>query len=151
MPTRRWPGGTSRMSTPSYSTTPESGAMSPATILSSVVLPHPLGPRTTVVCPSGILSRRFLIANRGAPARPRRASVFSTSIRSMVAMASPAEGALLAEEADDRGRLLRVPRTLPRVEVERPGLGEVLDARPRRRRACQHVERGAEHARLERG
>src|SRR5712691_4926771 len=48
MPMRLSPGGTAFTSTPSYRTSPESGGISPAMIFRSVVLPHPLGPRTTI-------------------------------------------------------------------------------------------------------
>src|SRR5262245_33292644 len=59
--------------------------MRPAMILRSVVLPHPLGPRTTMVLPWGTRSERSWMANvdgRPAPA-PGSRSVLQTSTRSM--------------------------------------------------------------------
>src|SRR4029453_3704352 len=67
---------------------PESGRISPAMIRSSVVLPHPLGPRMTMVWPLGILRLRGSMRNVDS-APPRRAdsvSVLPTSMRSILAM-----------------------------------------------------------------
>src|SRR4029453_9051931 len=93
MPMRRLPGGTSLASTSSNRTWPESGGMSPAMILRSVVLPQPLGPSTTMVLPSGILRLRSRIENgdpRPPPPRAVKVSesrrVLHTSTRSMRAM-----------------------------------------------------------------
>src|SRR5678815_772789 len=57
-------------------------------IRSSVVLPQPLGPRTTMVWPSGILRLRCSMRNvdSAPPRRPDSVSVFPTSMRSILAM-----------------------------------------------------------------
>src|SRR6185503_11791205 len=83
MPIRLSPGGRAVTSTPSERTAPESGGISPAMIFKSVVLPHPLGPRTTMVLPSGINRLRFWIENVAAGPRARSVSVLHTSIRSI--------------------------------------------------------------------
>src|SRR5262245_38258716 len=72
-------------------------------ILSSVVLPHPLGPSTTIVWPSG--TRRVRCSMRNvASAPPRRApsrSVLPTSTRSIRATRPP----LLELEVLERRRI----------------------------------------------
>src|SRR4051812_31872859 len=61
--------------------------MRPAMILSSVVLPQPLGPSTTMVLPSGTLSVRSSMAKDACA--PASRSVLPTDTRSMRAMRAP--------------------------------------------------------------
>src|SRR5262245_5220232 len=132
MPMRRSPGGRSVTSIPSYRTVPESAGISPAISRRSVVLPHPLGPRTTRVSPSWTVRFRFLIEKAvrppprsadatspvGEPAEPERtrsrcSSVLQTLTRSIRAMASGGLGQ--ADRLPDLGHL---PRVIVPVDAE---------------------------------
>ena len=75
--------------------------MSPAMILRSVVLPHPLGPSTTMVWPSGMVRFKFWMEN--VEPRLPSLSVLQTSISSIVAMPlspGPSDG---SKALDERG------------------------------------------------
>src|SRR6266850_4920514 len=92
--------------------------MRPAMIFSSVVLPQPLGPSTTIVRPSGIRSVRSSMANVARCRLPGSASfsVLPTATRSMRAM----RAAALADQA------VEPPGVLARHLV-RDVVGQVLE------------------------
>ena len=69
MPMSRCAGGMAVMSAPSTSTVPASGVSKPATTLSSVVLPEPLGPED-----GQKLARGDVEATRRRAPRPRRSA-----------------------------------------------------------------------------
>src|SRR5208282_4970153 len=65
--------------TPSRRTEPEVGAMSPVTMRSSVVLPHPDGPTTQTNCPRGTLNDICSMIRRPPRSRSTRSKVTADS------------------------------------------------------------------------
>src|SRR4029453_7441481 len=132
--------------------------MRPAMILSSVVLPQPLGPSTTMVLPSGTRSVRSSMAKDAAA--PASRSVLPTETRSMRAMRAP----LSADQAvESPGVVTRDhPRDLGRQLLElladvllrlRPDPVGVRIVRPPHQRLRAHLvdELGADAVVLEGG
>ena len=78
MPMSRFAGGMAVMSTPSTVTDPASGVSKPATTLSSVVLPEPLGPRMVSSSPEATSSETPSSATT-SPKRLTRPSTLQVS------------------------------------------------------------------------
>src|SRR5689334_8933599 len=137
---------------------PVSSGIRPAMILSSVVLPQPLGPSTTMVFPSGTRSVRSSMEN--AARAPASRSVFPTETRSMRAMRAAASADQAVEPAGvlarDHARDLR--RELLELLADvllrlRPDAVGVRVVRPPHQRLRAHLvdELGADAVVLEGG
>src|SRR6266550_4535396 len=93
-------------------------------IFSSVVLPHPLGPRTTRVRPSGTLRLRFWMENV-EPRPPGSLSVLLTSTRSMRATLGPPlltwayDSATIGARQENRSKeiAMKIGVVLPQTEI----------------------------------
>ena len=75
-------GGMPDSGAPSYSTSPESAGSSPSAVFSSVLLPQPFGPSSTVTQPA----IHAIITNPNAPVLP---SSIADTMRPLPAMCSP--------------------------------------------------------------
>ena len=88
MPMSRRAGGSAVISTPSTRTVPASGVSKPATTLSRVVLPDPLGPRIVRSSPSLTASDTPSSANT-SPKRLVTPSTLSSAVRAVSRSATP--------------------------------------------------------------
>src|SRR6266540_5597599 len=107
MAMRRARGGSPFTTFPPISTSPDEGCSRPAIMRSSVVLPHPEGPRSTRYSPSLVArltsstagrwppSKRFVSARASTASPARRASVPVDSPDPIATSAGPADQALL--------------------------------------------------------
>src|SRR3984885_5108617 len=96
MASSRCRGGSVVTSRPPMLTAPASANSRPAIMRSRVVLPHPLGPRSTKNSPSATVRS----TSRTAVTRPRSKDLL-TPLTTMPAMADPSLEAALDAEAED--------------------------------------------------
>src|SRR5215470_15868967 len=135
MPIPRFAGVANVMSSPFRRTTPSSGNSNPAMILSSVVLPEPLGPRMVTSSPR--YTARSIPAS--AVTSPNRRTI-PLSARSASPLPVSAGGAFVSTRARCRARSTEHPLRPALLHLGRV-LGHPFDVRPELLRQVRGIGR----------